>query len=172
MKRDTKDGGELREPVSESREVGAPLQLDLARIDTPAASEEGFEIELKWNGQPCGWFVTVLGEHARSVKAWQLGVGNKFRIRDWKAQKDAQRGHRPDRNLAPPAPMTEEDLDLSLRGAAVRTCKFRGVVFNGNEFPYSPENAYELVRRNPPWADDILEASLEIENFTKMRSVT
>ena len=53
--------------------------LDLANIDTPKASEEGFEIELEYNDKPTGWFVTVLGEHAPTVKRWQLKLGNKFK---------------------------------------------------------------------------------------------
>jgi len=135
------------------------VAFDLAQIDTPAASEAGFEIELEFNGKPTGWLVTVRGEHSPTVKKWQLGVGNKFRLKEWQ---DKRKG-----KGDTPTPMTEEDLEMGLRGAAVRIAKFKGIVFAGQPFEFNEANAYELVRRHPPFADQILEASSEITNFTK-----
>ena len=135
------------------------MELDLAKIDTPAASETGHEIELEYNGKPTGWFVTVRGELALSVKKWQLSVGNKFRLKEWKEKRIGKGDN--------PAPMTEEDLEIGLRGAAVRIGGFRKVVFAGDIFPFNEANAYELVRRHPPFADQILEASADVTNFTQ-----
>lgn len=84
--------------------------LDLANIDTPKAAEEGHEIELEFNGKPCGWFVTVRGEYAPSVKKWQLSVGNKFRLKEWQEKRKGKGDN--------PTPMTEEDIEVGLRGAA------------------------------------------------------
>jgi hypothetical protein len=145
--------------------------LDLSRIDTPATAEAGHEIELTYNDEPTGWFVTVRGEYAASVKAWQLKTGNKFRMKEWKSRRDwkAQRqGPKLDKNAEPaPALLTDEDLEVGLRGAAVRVAALRGVVFGGQPFSFSEENVYELVRRHPPFADQILEASCEAANFMK-----
>ena len=66
-----------------------------------------------------------------------------------------------------PTPMTEEDLQVGLRGAAIRISGLRCVIFGGKPMEYSEANAYELVRRHPPFADQVLEASAEISNFTK-----
>ena len=136
------------------------MKLDLANVDTPAASEAGFEIELEYNGEPTGWFVTVRGEHSRAIRQWHLKIGNKFRLKEWQDKRKGKGDN--------PSPMTEEDLEIGLRGAAVRTMAMRGIIFSGAPFEYTDENAYELVRRHPPFADQILEASVNIANFTKM----
>lgn len=132
--------------------------FDLEKIDTPKAAEEGHEIELEYNGQKTGWFVKVLGDFAPTVKKWQLSVGNKFRLKEWQEKRKGKGDG--------PAQMTEEDLETGLRGAAVRIAGMRGVVFGGKPFDYSEANAYELVRRHPPFADQILEASADVANFT------
>ena len=133
--------------------------LDLANIDTPKAAETGHEIELIYNDKPTGWFVTVLGEYAPTVKRWQLTVGNTFRLKEWRDKRK--------KSSDTPEPMTEEDLELGLKGAVARISGMRGVTFDKKPFDYSPENAYQLVRRHPPFADQILEASSDIANFTK-----
>lgn len=133
------------------------MELDLERIDTPASSEAGHEIELEYNGKPCGWFVTVRGEYSATVKRWQLGVGNGFRMKEWREKRRGKGDG--------PIPMTEADMEVGLRGAAVRVAGFRGIKFGGKPFSFSEANAYELVRRHPPFADQILEASADIGNF-------
>lgn len=135
------------------------MTLDLAQIDTPAASEAGHEIELEFNGKPTGWFVTVRGEHAATVRKWQLGMGNKFRLKEFQEKRKGKGDN--------PAPMTEEDLEIGLRSAAVRIGSFRGIIFNGKPLEYNDANVYDLVRRHPPFADQVLEASAEVANFTK-----
>lgn len=135
------------------------MTLDLQQIDTPKASEDGFPLDLEFNGKPTGWVVTVRGEYAPTVKKWQLSVGNKFRLKEWQ---DKRKGKGDS-----PEPMTEADLEIGLRGAAVRVAAMTGIVFAGKPFDFSESNAYELVRRHPPFADQILEASASIENFTK-----
>lgn len=136
--------------------------LDLQNIDTPKASEEGHEIELMFNDKKCseaGWFVRVRGEMAPTVKKWQLGIGNKFRLKEWQDKRKGKAGN--------PEPMTEEDLEVGLRGAAIRICGFRGVIFGGQDLAYTADTAYDLVRRHPPFADQVLEASGDVANFTK-----
>lgn len=133
--------------------------LDLQQIDTPKASEEGHEIELEYAGKPCGWFVRVRGEYAPTVKKWQLSVGNKFRLKEWQEKRRSAKDG--------PNPMTDEDLEVGLRGAAVRIVALRGIVFAGQPFEFSEANAYELVRRHPPFADQILDASADLANFLK-----
>jgi hypothetical protein len=132
--------------------------LDLEKIDTPAAAELGHEIELEYAGKPSGWFVTVRGEYSPTVKRWQLSLGNKFRLKEWQDKRKSKSDN--------PTPMTETDLETGLRGAAVRIGGFRGIVFGGQPFEYNDANAYELVRRHPPFADQILEASADIALFT------
>ena len=133
--------------------------LDLEQIDTPAAAENGFEIELEYAGKPTGWFVMVLGEYAPTVKKWQLGIGNKFRLKEFQEKRKGKGDN--------PAPMTEDDVEIGLRGAAVRISGLRGVNFGGKPFPYTEANAYELVRRHPPFADQVLEASADVSLFTR-----
>lgn len=134
------------------------MAFDLEQIDTPKAAEEGHEIELEYNGEKTGWFVKVRGEFAPTVKKWQLSIGNKFRLKEWQDKRKSKGDN--------PTPMTEEDLEIGLRGAAVRIAGVRNIVFGGKPFEYSEANAYELVRRHPPFADQILEASADIGNFT------
>ena len=133
--------------------------LDLEKIDTPKAAEEGHEIELVYNGELTGWYVTVRGELSPTVKAWQLALGNKFRMKEWQEKRKGKGDN--------PTPMTEEDLQVGLRGAAIRISRMRCIIFGGKPMEYSEANAYELVRRHPPFADQVLEASAEISNFTK-----
>ena len=133
--------------------------LDLAKIDTPAAAEIGHEIELQYNDMPCGWFVTVRGEHSATVKKWQLTIGNKFRLKEFQEKRKGKGDN--------PAPMTEDDLEIGLRSASVRISGFRGVVFNSQPLVYSADASYDLVRRHPPFADQVLEASTNIALFTK-----
>lgn len=134
------------------------MTFDLEKIDTPAASETGFDIELLFNGAKTGWTVTVRGEHSPSVKRWQLGVGNKFRMKEWREKRKGKTDN--------PELMTEEDLEIMLRSAVARTANFKGVMFGGQPFAFSEANAYELMRRHPPFADQIIEASGEITNFS------
>lgn len=136
--------------------------FDLAQIDTPAAAEEGYEIELEYNDRPTGWFVLVRGEMSRTVRQWQLKQGNRFRLKEWQEKRKGKGDN--------PTPMTEEDLEVGLRRAAVSVGGMRNIVFNGQPFQYSEANAYELVRRHPPFADQIIEASNDIVNFTKRPS--
>ena len=138
------------------------MNIDLQTIDTPAASEAGHDVELLYNGQATGWVVTVRGEYAPSVKRWQLSVGNKFRLKEWQEKRKGKGEN--------PAPMTEEDLEIGLRGAAVRIAGWHGIQFAGKPFAFSEGNAYELVRRHPPFADQILEASGDVSNFLLTRS--
>lgn len=133
--------------------------LDLQNIDTPKAAEEGHEIELEYAGKPSGWFVTVRGEYAPTVKKWQLGIGNKFRLKEFQDKRKGKGDN--------PTPMTEEDLEIGLRGAAVRIGGFRKIIFGGELLAFNAENAYDLVRRHPPFADQVLEASADVGNFTK-----
>lgn len=140
------------------------MNLDLESIDTPTASEAGHEIELEYGGKPSGWFVTVRGEYSPTVKRWQLSLGNKFRIKEWQEKRKSRADN--------PVPMTEEDMEIGLRGAAVRVASWRGVIFGGQVFPHSEANAYELVRRHPPFADQILEASGEVANFLQVKSTS
>lgn len=133
--------------------------LDLANIDTPKAAEEGHEIELEYNGKPSGWFVTVRGEYAPTVKKWQLGIGNKFRLKEFQEKRKGKGDN--------PTPMTEEDLEVGLRGAVARIGGFRKIIFGGELLAFTPEAAYDLVRRHPPFADQVLEASVDVANFTK-----
>lgn len=133
--------------------------LDLEQIDTPKASEEGTEIELIYKDAPTGWFVTVRGEFAPAVKKWHLSMGNKFRLKAWQ---DKRKG-----DADKPVMMTDDDMEIGLRGAAVRISGMRNIVFGGKPFEYSEANAYELLRRHPPFADQVLEASGELANFMK-----
>jgi hypothetical protein len=133
------------------------MMLDLKEIDTPKAAEEGFEIELEYAGKPCGWFVTVRGEYSTSVRKWQLSVGNKFRLKEFQ---DKRKGKNDG-----PEPMTEADLEVGLRGAVVRISGMRGIVSGGQPLLFTPEAAYDLVRRHPPFADQVLEASADVSNF-------
>lgn len=146
-------------PGAATHQQPKTVAFDLSRIDTPAAAESGHEIELTYNGQPTGWKVLVRGEYAATVKRWQLGVGNQFRVQEWKNKRASKTDG--------PSLMTDSDLEIGLRGAAVRVAGFTGIVFDGAPFPYSEANAYELVRRHPPFADQILEASADAANFMK-----
>ena len=135
------------------------LGLDLSSIDTPKAAEAGVEISLEYNGKPTGWMVTVRGEYSPTVKKWQLGVGNKFRLKEWQEKRKGKGDN--------PTPMTEEDMEIGLRSAVTRIVGFKGVMFAGQELAFSEAAAYDLVRRHPPFADQIIEASSDISNFTK-----
>jgi hypothetical protein len=150
----------LKDQNTNLSEEKAFMMPDLSAIDVPKSAEDGVEMELEYEGKPTGWFVTVRGDHSHTVKSWQLGLGNKFRLKDWqeKRKKQAEQG---------PSLMTEDDMVLGLKGAAVRISGFRGIPFGGEPFEYNQGNAYELVRRYPPFADQILAYSAEIANFSK-----
>lgn len=133
--------------------------LDLSKIDTPAKAEEGVEIELEYPpGKPCGWFLTIRGELSPSVKQWQLSVGNRNRLKDFR-EKRKGKGEGPE-------PMTQEDLEFGLRAAALRIISMREIVFAGDLLACNEATSYDLVRRHPPWADHILEASADVSLFT------
>lgn len=142
--------------------------LDLANIDTPAASERGHEIELEYNGAKTGWFVTVRGDMSPSVEKWERDVGNEFRLKQWEAARAARESGQA--VATTPELLTESDRVLGLRNAAVRIGGMRGVVFNGKPLEYSPESAFDLVRRHPPFAVQILATAAELANFTKAQS--
>lgn len=129
-------------------------EIDILGFDSVADAERGFEIELAAPDGVTGTgvFVTVLGYNADAVRKFV----NAFV--DRQARKDTMARFK---GKPPETPSMEEVHTRNIESAAVRVIGWRNV-----KQAFDQEVLKQALRRNPHWIDQIIKASVDIENFS------
>ena len=191
---DTKSEDDRRDTVATPPKAAepvvntAPKGFDLADIDPVAASDKGADIEIVHPASQygLGMFATILGAESATVRAYakrKLAAETKKSFQD-------QRGRRPnpeklaqetvdrifDRSSSvdlalvaltgwwrwtdPDAQVLEGQTEEEAKGPKLTTW-----LFNGEELPFSPENAKRVLTDRPWIASQIDKGTQSLENF-------
>ena len=113
-------------------------KFDLSSLDTSAAAEAGAELELLHpaTGEGLNMFVTLLGTDSAS---WRQAISRNLNRRG--------SGKR----------TPEKAMEENIETYAACTVGFRGVILDGQEIPFSHDNARMLYRRFP-WMREQVDA--------------
>lgn len=129
--------------------------LDITSFDAVAESDSGFEFELKHTDGITGTGVlfAVLGKHSNDVSLWLNKIVNDS-IRERAVA---------DRKNKSVEPKSFEDIKAqNLQGALLRVTGWKNVTQ-----PFTKELLLEVLKKNPHFADQIIEQSDNMGNFTK-----
>ena len=130
----------------------------LEDFDLCAASDRPVEMEYVGpNGEKTGFVLQVLGAHSEAVTRLTKELENENRRRKALAEMRRQRGKAGELEYTP----IEEDIDYVQKLQAVRIAGWRGV-----RDEYTPERAVSICKRNPHLAQQVLDFSADLGNFT------
>lgn len=130
--------------------------FSLDQLDVTKQSEAGYEFEVldDATGKGTGIFLTVIGAHAPAVQNFTKKTLNARRVFDEMQEKRGKKA----------ATRTiEEDIEFGTELSAIRVVGWRGI-----SDPFTPEGAVRLCTINPPIKEQILKASDDIANFSKL----
>lgn len=131
--------------------------LDLASLDTVAACNKGFELELLHpsSRKPLGMFITIYGKDSEvynDIVHERINTTIRKRALEMRTGKDA--------DIKTSQQIDEEEIEL-LVGC---TISFRDINFNG-PYEYSIANAIKLYKQMPWIKDQVNRAIADISNF-------
>ena len=134
--------------------------VDLGLFDTVAACNKGVEIELLHPRtlEPTGAFVTLLG---RDSDVFRNALKRKVDAEKARLVLARKRGVDPEVKSADEE--EAEGVDLLTKCVV----GWRGLYENGEEFPYTPDNARALLMRSPEIRRQIDKAVADLANFIK-----
>lgn len=135
--------------------------MDISKLDLTTTSEQGYEFEYipESTGIGEGFFITVLGKHADTVKDWTRKAVNNMRDRERMLAKKGKDDYR----------KVEEDEQFAIQSAAIRIIAWRGITEGGKPLEFSKEKAVQICTINPDVRDQVIEASDLMTNFTKSK---
>ncbi len=130
--------------------------FSLDQLDLTKQCEGGFEFEVTDDatGKGTGIFLTVIGSHAPAVQNFTKKALNERRRFDEMQEKRGKKAVT--RSI-------EEDMEFGTELTAIRVVGWRGI-----SDPFTPEGAIRLCTINPPIKEQILKASDDIANFSKL----
>ena len=133
--------------------------MELSALDLSTTSEQGYEFEFipEATGIGEGFFITVLGKHADTVKEWTRKAVNNMRDRERMLAKKGKDEFR----------KVEEDEAFGIQLAAITIIGWKGLNDNGKPVEYSKDMALNICRINPEIRDQVSAASDLMSNFTK-----
>lgn len=147
--------------TSETKSADAAL-LSFDDLDAKKAGETPYEMEyLRPDGSGSGFFLQVLGAQSQAV---QDAIARETNERT-KKEKLAEAMQGRSGKTAPHFTPLEDMIAFTRRLAAVRIADWRGL-----KEPYTPELALKLCMHNQELAQQVLEASNDLGNFTKVSS--
>jgi hypothetical protein len=132
--------------------------IDLSSLDTAAACDKGFELELKHpiTKYPLGSFISVVGKDSKTFDDFVRRQSNE------NLRKNFQRQRRGKDAEAPTVEQIEADAIALL--VACTTC-FRNVTYKGQALVFSEEAAKQLYTEQKWIRSQVDEAIGDIENF-------
>ena len=135
--------------------------MELSSLDLSTTSEQGYEFEFipEATGIGEGFFITVLGKHADTVKEWTRKAVNTMRDRERMLTKKGKDDYR----------RVEEDEAFGINLAAITIIGWKGLNDAGQPVNYSQEMALSICRINPEVRDQVNTASDLMSNFTKSK---
>ena len=133
------------------------MALDLAITNVAAAAESGYEFELLHpaTGEGTGGFLTIRGENSRTVQQHARKV-----VTEMQKREKVAKGKGKDVDL------TIAELEASaVERAVVRIISWKGIQENGEDVPFTKENA-ERILKDHSWIREVLmEESSNLSNF-------
>lgn len=135
--------------------------MELSSLDLSSTSENGYEFEFipEATGIGEGFFITVLGKHADTVKEWKRKAINNMRDRERMLAKKGKDDYR----------KFEEDEAFGIQLAAITIIGWKGLSDGGKPVEYSKEMALQLCKMNPEVRDQVSAASDLMSNFIKSK---
>lgn len=135
--------------------------MELSSLDLSSTSENGYEFEFipEATGIGEGFFITVLGKHADTVKEWTRKAVNNMRDRERMLAKKGKDDYR----------KVEEDEAFGIQLAAITIIGWKGLSDGGKPVEYSKEMALQLCKMNPEVRDQVSTASDLMSNFIKSK---
>ena len=132
--------------------------IDLSSLDTAAACEKGFELELVHpiTKEPLGSFITVVGKDSPTFEEFNRKRANESLRKNFQRQR---RGKDAD------APTVEEIEREAISLLVACTKEFRNVIYKGAVLPFNEENARTLYAEQKWVRAQVDEAIGELENF-------
>lgn len=129
-------------------------KIDITSFDVVKDSEQGFDLSVKnADGTESGVVLVVLGKHSDKVTTFTRKKFNEF-------QNEAEMAKRRGKE---PTPKTLDELEeFNLANTIVRVTGWKNV-----EQEFTPELLATVLKRNPHWIEQIIEASDDAANFTK-----
>jgi hypothetical protein len=132
--------------------------IDLSSLDTAAACDKGFELELKHpiTNEPIGAFISVVGKDSKTFEDFVRKQSNDRLRRNFQNQrrgKDAE------------APTVEQIETDAINLLVACTTGFRNVTYKGSLLTFSEENARLLYTEQKWVRSQVDEAVGDIENF-------
>lgn len=132
--------------------------MELSALDLSTTSEQGYEFEFipEATGIGEGFFITVLGKHADTVKEWTRKAVNNMRNRERMLAKKGKDDYR----------KVEEDEAFGVQLAATTIIGWKGLNDGGKPVEFSKEMALHICKVNPEVRDQVSAASDLMSNFT------
>ena len=133
------------------------MALDLAITNVAAAAESGYEFELLHpaTGEGTGGFLTIRGENSRTVQQHARKV-----VTEMQKREKVAKGKGKDEDLT-----ISELEDMAVERAVVRIISWKGIQENGEDVPFTKENA-ERILKDHSWIREVLmEESSNLSNF-------
>ena len=132
-------------------------KLDITQFNAVKESELGFDLAMKGaDGAELGFTFHILGRHSDAVQTW---AKREFQ----KAQREEMAAKRKGRDADP--------LDVDeLKAKNIESAVVRVTGWNGVDNEFSKDLLTQVLRNNPHWTDQIIEASNDDANFTKANS--
>ena len=130
--------------------------IDILSFNTVADCGNGFDLEMKnAYGDSLGFSLKIIGKHSDAVVNWVNSIVNKATV-------DAEIARRKGK---PEATKTMQELRAqNIEGALVRVIGWSGV-----EQKFDKGLLKTAIENNPHWIDQIIEASDDLGNFTKLQ---
>lgn len=129
-------------------------KIDILSFDIVKDSEQGFDLDVKnADGSNSGVVLVVLGKHSDKVSAWTKKRFNEI-------QRENEMAKRRGKEVEP---KSLDDLEeFNLDGALVRVTGWKNVSQD-----FTEDLLKTVLKRNPHWIEQIIEASDDAANFTK-----
>ena len=133
------------------------MALDLAITNIAAEAEAGYEFELLHpaTGEGTEGFIKVRGEKSKIVQNHARKVVNEMQKREKVAK-----GKNKDVDLS-----IEELESLAIDRAIVRIISWRGIQEDGQDVPFTRENAERILKDHPWIREAVIEESENLLNF-------
>ena len=133
------------------------MALNLSVLNVSEVSESGIDIELVHpaTGEGLDAWVRVRGKDSRTVQNHARKVVN-----DMQKREKIAKGKNKDADLS-----IEELEDLSVDRAVVRIISWRGISEDGEDVPFTKENAARILKEHSWIKEAVFENSDELLNF-------
>lgn len=131
--------------------------LDLAKNNFADQAEAGYEFELEHpaTGEGMGAFIKVRGDRSRVVQAHARKRVTELQTKEKMAKR---KGKDTDMSL-------DELEAMAIESAIVRVISWRGIAQNGEEIPFTKENAQEVFKEHSWIREQVMENAEQLLNF-------